>query len=269
MSTPWGRRARTLLCALTLPLANAPVAAADPGPKGGPDERKSGYAFMGRETRAMQDDEIANPATLAVLDGELLWNRKAGARQNACADCHGKAEVSMRGVAARFPAFDAAHGRVLNLEQKINACRTDRQQAAPLAYESRDLLALGAYLGRQSRGLPIAVKAEGPMQAVIEAGRARYVQRQGQLNLSCAQCHEGLADRKLVGNPITQGHATGYPIYRLEWQSVGSLQRRLRNCMTGVRAEPFPYGSAQAVELEAYLMHRARGMPMETPAVRP
>jgi sulfur-oxidizing protein SoxA len=68
---------------------------------------------------------------------------------------------------------------------------------------------------------------------------------------------------------IPQGHATGYPIYRLEWQSMGSLQRRLRNCMAGVRAEPYSYGSLEFVELELYLMSRSRGMAVETPAVRP
>jgi sulfur-oxidizing protein SoxA len=68
---------------------------------------------------------------------------------------------------------------------------------------------------------------------------------------------------------IPQGHATGYPIYRLEWQGMGSLQRRLRNCMTGVRAEPFAYGAPEMVALELYLAHRARGMVVEAPAVRP
>ena len=29
------------------------------------------------------------------------------------------------------------------------------------------------------------------------------------------------------------------PEYRLEWQAMGSLDRRIRNCMVGVRAEPF------------------------------
>ena len=72
-----------------------------------------------------------------------------------------------------------------------------------------------------------------------------------------------------AGTPVPQAHPTGYPLYRLEWQSLGSLQRRLRNCMIGVRAEPYPYGSPELVDLEAYLMWRARGMKLETPAVRP
>jgi sulfur-oxidizing protein SoxA len=73
----------------------------------------------------------------------------------------------------------------------------------------------------------------------------------------------------LAGATIPQGHPTGYPIYRLEWQGLGSLQRRLRNCMAGVRAEPYVEGSDEAVALELFLMQRAAGLPMETPAVRP
>ena len=221
---------------------------------------------MSRETRAMQDDDTTNPATLSLLDGETLWSRKVGER--SCADCHGEAPSSMKGVAARYPAIDAK-GRLLNLEQRINECRVERQKAPALAFESKDLLALSALVGRQSRGLPIDIKADDKNRRALEAGRETFHRRQGQLNLSCAQCHDERPGIKLAGNTIPQAHPTGYPIYRLEWQGMGSLQRRLRNCFIGVRAEPYAYGSNEFVELELYLMWRARGMKMETPAVRP
>jgi len=103
----------------------------------------------------------------------------------------------------------------------------------------------------------------------LEAGRDLFNRRQGQLNLSCAQCHDDNWGQKLAGAPVPQGHATGYPLYRLEWQSLGSLQRRLRNCIVGMRAEPYAFGAPEYVDLELYLMWRARGMKVETPAVRP
>ena len=224
---------------------------------------------MGRETRAMQDDDATNPAMLWVLDGEALWNQKAGAADKACADCHGDADKSMKGVAARFPAFDFSVKKLINLDRRINVCRTEQQKAPALQLEGRDLLALSAYIGRQSRGMPIDIEVTEKMKPFLEAGRAAFNRRQGQLNISCAQCHDERWGAKLAGNPIPQAHPTGYPIYRLEWQGVGSLQRRLRNCMIGVRAEPFEYGSPEFVELELYLTWRARGMKLETPAVRP
>lgn len=249
-----------LLAAVAIPVSSADMAS---------PERRSGYDFMGRETRAMQDDDAANPGMLWVLDGEALWKGKAGTAGRACFDCHGDARASMKGVAARYPAFDAARARPLNLEQRINLCRTGQQQAPPLAYESRDLLALAAYVGRQSRGLPVAIAIDERSRPFLEAGREAFNRRQGQLNLSCAQCHDSYWGKRLAGNVIPQAHPTGYPLYRLEWQGLGSLQRRLRNCLAGTRAQAYDYGAAELVDLELYLMWRAREMTMETPAVRP
>jgi sulfur-oxidizing protein SoxA len=232
-------------------------------------ERKSGYDFMGPDTRAMQDDDTTNPGMLWVLDGEALWKRKAGAANKSCADCHGDAGTSMKGVAARYPAFDAGRGRPIDLEQRVNICRADRQQATPLPFEGKELLALTAYIGRQSRGMPIEIGDDERTKPFLEAGRDLFNRRQGQLNLSCAQCHDDNWGQKLAGAPVPQGHATGYPLYRLEWQSLGSLQRRLRNCIVGMRAEPYAFGAPEYVDLELYLMWRARGMKVETPAVRP
>jgi sulfur-oxidizing protein SoxA len=231
--------------------------------------RRSGYEFMGSGPRAMQDDDAANPGMLWVLEGEALWQRKAGTADKSCADCHGEAAAGMKGVAARYPAYDAALQRPINLEQRINRCRSERQQAPALKYESKDLLALTAYVGRQSRGLPIEIAEDARLEPFIDAGRAAFTRRMGQLNLSCAHCHELNSGKKLAGNPVTEAHPNGYPLYRLEWQGVGSLSRRLRNCMIGTRRQLAEFGSPELVELELYLMWRARGMKLETPAVRP
>jgi len=206
---------------------------------------------------------------LGVLQGETLWARKAGAADRSCADCHGDPRTSMKGVAARYPAFDPALARPLDLEERINRCRSEHQGAEPLAWESEDLLALTAFIAHQSRGLPITVQTDAELRPFFDLGGELFHRRQGQLNLSCSQCHDDNWGKRLAGAVIPQGHPTGYPVYRLEWQSLGSLQRRLRNCMIGVRAEPYEYGAPEAVALELYLMERTHGMPIETPAVRP
>jgi sulfur-oxidizing protein SoxA len=232
-------------------------------------QRRSGFSFMAPETRAMQDDDTANPGMLWVLDGEKLWNSKAGAASKACADCHSDAPVSMKGVAARYPAFDKRLGRPVDLEQRINLCRAEHQQATPLAYESHDLLALTAFIAQQSRGVEISAGSDGELQPFVAKGRELFMRRQGQLTLACANCHDDNFDKHLAGSAITQAHPTGYPEYRLEWQSLGSLQRRLRSCIFGIRAQPYDYGAPELVDLELYLMSRAKGLPVETPAVRP
>jgi sulfur-oxidizing protein SoxA len=229
-------------------------------------ERRSSYEHMSAETKAMQDVDTDNPGMLWVLDGEALWRGKAG--KAACAGCHGDAEKSMKGVAARYPAYDAKRATAVDLSGRINICRVEQQQAPELARESKELLALAALIARQSRGLAIE-SDDARLQPFIEAGQKIFNQRQGQLDLSCAQCHDDNWGKKLAGITLPQGHPTGYPLYRLEWQTQGSLQRRFRNCMIGMRAEPYAYGAPELIALEAYLMWRARGMPMESPAVRP
>ena len=231
-------------------------------------ERRSSYEQMSPETKAMQDDDTANPGMLWVLDGDALWRAKAGSSNRSCADCHGEARESMKGVAARYPAFDAARGGAVDLTGRINLCRADRQQAPAFRFESKELLALAVYVARQSRGMPVG-NDDPRLEGSIAEGRTIFSRRQGQLNLSCAQCHDDNWGKRLAGNTIPQGHPTGYPLYRLEWQTVGSLQRRLRNCLTGIRAENYAFGSPELVALETFLMWRARGMTMESPAVRP
>jgi sulfur-oxidizing protein SoxA len=232
-------------------------------------QRRSGFSFMAPDTQAMQSDDTTNPGMLWVLDGEKLWNNRAGTENKACADCHNDAHASMRGVAARYPAFDPIAGQPVTLEQRVNLCRVRHQQATPLPYESRDLLALTAFVAQQSRGMAIAPDPDPRLTPSLAKGRDLFMHRQGQLNLACANCHDDNWDKHLAGSAITQAQPTGYPLYRLEWQSLGSLERRLRNCMIGTRAQPYDYGAPELVELELYLMSRAQGMPLETPAVRP
>ena len=233
------------------------------------ETRRSGLTFMSPATQAMQRDDTLNPGMLWVKQGEALWQRAAGSKVKSCADCHGEATTAMRGVAPRYPAFDEEQQRPVNLAQRINLCRQQRQGAEPWRAESQDLLSLESYVAYQSRGLPLAAGSDARLAPFVERGRQHYQQRMGQLDLSCAQCHEQRWGQRLGGSFIPQAHPTGYPVYRLEWQGVGSLQRRLRNCMNGVRAQSYPLGSQELVELELYLAVRARGMPLEAPAVRP
>jgi sulfur-oxidizing protein SoxA len=231
-------------------------------------KRRSTYEQMSAETKAMQDEDTANPGMLWVLDGETLWRTKAGAAGRACVDCHGEAPQSMKGLAARYPAYDAKRGAPVNLEGRINICRAEQQRAPALGLEGKELLALTAYIARQSRGMPIE-SGDARLEPFIATGRAIFERRQGQLNLACSHCHDDNWGQKLAGIVMPQGHPTGYPLYRLEWQTLGSLQRRLRNCLIGMRAESYAYGAPEYVALETFLMWRARGMPMESPAVRP
>ena len=252
---------RSLICSVFLLAASA--LAAQPVLQ----QKQSSYALMSPENQAMQDDPSLNPAMFWVAEGESLWQAKTGEKNIACASCHGDAKKSMRGVATLYPKM--VRGKLQTIEGQINQCRVGAQGTTALSYESKDLLSLTAYIAMQSKGMPIAIKETAQNQLDLKQGRRWFNERMGQLNLSCAQCHEDRAGLKLGGSLIPQGHPNAYPIYRLEWQTLGSVQRRLRNCMSGVRAQQFDYGSSEMAQLELFLMWRARGMPIEAPGVRP
>lgn len=231
------------------------------------NQRQSAYHLMSRENQQMQDDLSINPALFWLIDGEALWMGQGDVSSKSCFSCHGDVKTSMRGVSARFPKV--VRGSFLTLERQINHCRVEYQNLPALEYETRPLLSLTTLIAAQSRGMQIKMSESREAMPFIERGRFLYHQRIGQLNLSCAQCHDDRAGQRLGGVVIPQGHPTGYPIYRIEWQTLGSLQRRLRNCMAGVRAERYDFGSDELNMLEFYLMYRANGMRIESPGVRP
>lgn len=269
---PWRRGYRAAAALLACLLAGGwtpPTAAQAAIASTVPETRRSGFDFMGPATQAMQRDDDRNPGMLWVQDGQASWTRAPGNGGKACVVCHAAAQSSMAGVAARYPAFDAALARPVTLGQRIDLCRQRHQGLQALAPEDDVLLGLEAFVAHQSRGQPITPPEDPRLAPFTARGRALFGQRMGQLNLSCRNCHDDNAGRRLGGSTIPEGHATGYPIYRLEWQALGSLQRRLRACISGVRSEPFAADATEWAALELYLAQRARGMPLETPAVRP
>ena len=175
----------------------------------------------------------------------------------------------MRGVATRYPMFDARSGKLVNLEARINEMRSRYMGAEPYALESTEMLALSAFVAHQSRGMPVKVDVSGEAARFLEEGRDYYFTRRGQLDLSCNQCHDDYAGFRLRGDVISQGHVNGFPTYRLIWQSMGSRHRMFRWCNWAVRAEPHALGSPEYLSLELYLAKRGEGLEIESPAVRP
>lgn len=262
------RRLR-MACAGLVLAAGLAALAGEVTPTAQPRLAASGFEFMSAQTQAMQRDDSLNPAMLWVKDGETLWRLPEGDAGKSCATCHEPVAERMRGAAARYPAMDPALQRPVNLPERINLCRVRHLRAPALAAESAELLALAAYVSMPSRGLPLTPPVDPSLAPFRERGAALFRQRLGQLDLACASCHDALQGKRLGSSPIPPADPAPYPAYRLEWQTLGSLQRRIRNCMSGVRAEPFAFGSAQLVELELFLAARATGLALEAPGVRP
>jgi sulfur-oxidizing protein SoxA len=174
----------------------------------------------------------------------------------------------MRGVAARHPRFDAALGRFVNVEERINACVVNRQRAPRLPWESEALLSLTAFVARQSRGISPSVSIDGPARETWDAGRRLYFSRIGQLNLACTNCHDANWGKTLLAESVSQGHPTGWPAYRLEWQSMGSLERAAARLLLRRARGDARLRFSGLVALELYLAWRATGLAAAAPGVR-
>jgi len=239
----------------------------------------SGYETARSGVRSMQDDDFENPGMPVVDAAAEMWDAADGADGASCASCHGAPDdasggstgIPMKGVGARYPIFDEATKQPINVELRINRCRTENQKAKAFKYESEAMLGMTALVNMQSRGMPRVTSADDPEDALNgawKAGESFYYQRRGQLDMACKHCHEDNAANIIRAETLSQGQTNGFPTYRLKWQGLGSTHRRFRGCNKNIRSQPYGYGSIEYLNLETYLAWRGRGLPIEGPAVR-
>lgn len=240
-------------------------------PEGHPfDEVLSGWLYRTAETRALEADSFANPAMLYVDRGQEVWNTVEGEAGKSCASCHGDAAETMAGVGATYPKWDAEAKRPINIELQIDKCRVNNMKAEPYKFDAADQKALTTYIKHQSLGQPMQVDlSQGELQSWWEQGKELYYARTGQLNLSCANCHEDSNGMYIRADHLSQGNINGFPTYRLKNAGMVSLHNRFRGCIRDTRAEQPKAFSDELMALEVYVTWRGTGLSIETPAVRP
>lgn len=228
----------------------------------------SGWVFRDDATQAIQMDDFDNPGMLYVDQGAEMWATAEGTEGKSCADCHGDASESMVGVATTYPKWNEAAGEVRTVTMQVNDCRENRMGAEPYKYGGDEINSLEAFIGFQSRGMPINVAIDGPAAATWEQGREMYYTRFGQLELSCASCHEENYGNYIRADHLSQGQINGFPVYRLKDAGLVSVHNRFRGCIRDTRAETFAVGSPEFVALELYVASRGNGLSAESPSVR-
>jgi sulfur-oxidizing protein SoxA len=267
------------------PLATAqPVAWPD-------NPRLSGNAFLPPGLLKLQGDAANSPVSLWLDKGTALWtDRSTGP---SCQSCHGAVEA-MKASAPTFPRLAAlgatreSRANLINLEDQIVACSA-RTGRTGTRLEDDDVLALSAVLHNAAKGLPIDVKAPlldkaapyagepaadhaanqaAQWQARLNSGTQLFSTRMGRINLACVHCHEQNVGRQMRADVISPGNPTGFPILRMTWQRLGSMDRRLRACYSGVQAVIPPAGDPALRDLELYLKVRANGMLLDGPSIR-
>ena len=239
-------------------------------PEGHPfDEVLSGWLFRTPETRALEVDTFSNPAMLYVDRGQEIWNTVDGAAGKSCASCHGDAAKTMAGVGASYPKWDAKAKRPINIELQINKCRENNMKAEPYKFDAAEQRELTTFIKHQSLGKPMHVDlSQGDMQSWWDKGKELYYTRTGQLNLSCANCHEDNAGKYIRADHLSQGNINGFPTYRLKQANMVSVHNRFRGCIRDTRASYPAAFSDELMALEVYVTWRGTGLSIETPAVR-
>lgn len=254
----------------TLEIDGEPIITRAKAPEGHPfEEVTSGWLYRTDETRDLERDSFTNPGMLRVEEGEQIWNTVEGTAGKSCASCHGDAAESMKDVGAKFPKWDADSGRPINVELQINKCRVENMGAEPYAFDKDGQKPLTAFIKNQSLGTPVAIDlGEGEMQSWWDRGKDLYYTRTGQLNFSCASCHEQNSGKFIRADHLSQGQINGFPTYRLNQADLVSVHNRFRGCIRDTRAEMPKAFSDELMALEVYTAWRGQGLSVETPAVR-
>jgi sulfur-oxidizing protein SoxA len=176
------------------------------------------------------------------------------------------------GVRQNYPYFDEKEGKVITLELALNRCRVANGEA-PLSYVKDDMAALTAYMAFTSRGKPMDIKIPNDPRALeaYQKGKEYFYTRRGQLNFSCATCHVQSPGERIRAEVLAPalGILNAMPIYRSEWNGMGTTSRRFTSCNSQIRGVPLEPQADEYRDLEYYLSYVSNGLPISGPGARP
>jgi sulfur-oxidizing protein SoxA len=227
----------------------------------------SGWRFRSDETQAVQADDFDNPSMIFVENAIEAWDSVEGTEGKSCSSCHNDVE-SLRGVRAVYPKWNEKAGEVRTLEHQINDCRENQMGAEKWKYTGGDMVNMVSLISMVSRGIPMNVAIDGPAQSTWEQGKELYYTRFGQLELSCANCHEDNYGNMIRADHLSQGQINGFPTYRLKNTKLNSVHARFKGCVRDTRAHTFKPGGPEFTALELYVASRGNGLSVEGPSVR-
>ena len=225
----------------------------------------SGWLFRDQDTRDMQRDDFENPGIPGVEAAREAFDMVDGSEGKACKDCH-EAPEKLAGVRAVTPKV--VNGKLMTMEDLVNDCRTNRMGAEAWGYNSEEIVNMNALLSFVSRGMPVNVAIDGEAAPFWEQGKEMYYTRYGQLELSCANCHENNYGNMIRADHLSQGQINAFPAYRLKTASLNGVHNRFKGCIRDTRAETFGVGSDEFRALELYVASRGNGLSVEGPSVR-
>lgn len=212
-----------------------------------------------------------HPGHLAVDEGEAMV-AKLAKRNPAFLACLADGGAKLNGLAAGYPKYDAALGRIVTVESRIEHCaksvlNEEIRQGAP----SNNKIAV--YFKSLSAGTPISVNIrDGKVMEAYRRGEKLFYMKTGQLNFACASCHVpgSIMGYKLRGETPTTpfADAAHYPTYRTPVGALESLQERFARCLGQMRIFQLKPGDPVYVDLEVFMTVLSNGYPVSVPSAR-
>ncbi|MFK5893012.1 MAG: sulfur oxidation c-type cytochrome SoxA [Pseudomonadota bacterium] len=202
-----------------------------------------------------------------IDDGKVMWDKKFK-NGKSYKDCFSNDPA----IAQNYPRWDKEQQMVITLALELNQCLIANNEK-PMKYKKGSINKILSYVAYQSRGNKMNVivpKDDAGALAAYEEGKRFYFSRRGQLNFSCATCHIQNAGKILRSETLSTafGHATGFPVYRSKWGTVGTLHRRFTGCNKQVRAKPFKAQGKEYRNLEYFLSAMSNGLELNGPSTR-
>lgn len=201
-----------------------------------------------------------------IEKGRKLWETpfKSGKTYADCLPNGGK------NIAGNYPYFDDKAGKVVTLNDAINACRVANGEEAYGLGDAKTMGVLNAYMRTLSDGMLTNIKVESPAAlAAYEDGKKTFYSRKGQLNFACASCHVQNAGVRLRSELISPalGHTVHWPVFR-GGDNLVMLQVRYEGCVKTVRGVPQKAGSASMNNLEYFHSYMSNGLPLKASVFR-
>jgi sulfur-oxidizing protein SoxA len=226
------------------------------------------YSMNEGMRKQWEEKEEFPPYEFALEAGKEMFS-KPFKNGKTYADCFPNGGV---GIRQNYPYFDEKEGKVVTLELALNRCR-EANGEAPYSYVKDEMASLTAYMAYTSRGQKMDVKIPNDPRALeaYENGKRHFYTRRGQLNFSCASCHVQNPGERIRAETLAPalGILNAMPIYRSEWNGMGTISRRFVTCDTQTRAIPLEPQSDEYRNLEYYLSYVSNGLPIAGPGLRP
>jgi len=226
------------------------------------DFRLGSYAFNKEGMAQYEEINEMPPYEDAIDAGEELYNSTKGIKE-----C-----FPDPAIAGEYPKFDEKKGQVVTLGVAINDCLKANGQK-PWKLTKGKMADLQAYFAAQSKEAGKKVHIMIPSKeaaAAYERGKRYYYSQRGYLKLSCANCHvqgAGNRVRREYLSPLL-GATTHFPVYRLKWQGLGTLERRIEGCEKNQGENPHKPGTPWVSEMLYFMAYMSNGLPVDGPDIR-